>query len=162
MKSVLIVLGLSIALVIGVMSNASEIGQWALVKISEEEGGMEKVSATFEALKANNPKGFVERYESSFKDRCRLVKISGVLGNKELFFQVANSTVERYMDSPLQTDEKMGLLYYEKAKQHEALQQWNEAWQFYQLYRKGFPEGSKKAVVQSAVNALSANRGFHE
>ncbi len=162
MKFIMISLVLLVAITIGVMSNASSIGHGLLVGISEEEGGMEKTSAAFDTLKTSDSKMFVERYQASLKNRWRLARLASVLGDKELFFAVANSTRERYMPGPLQLDESIEHLILEQAVQLEATNQWEAAWKDYRLYIQLFPESKKVPVARAAASKLQISRGFQD
>jgi hypothetical protein len=155
MKSFLIVLGIIVAACIFLITSYSTIGRFFITDVLQQEGTLESMKEHAD----KDPVAFAAKYQP-FLDRRNIVGRAAEILDTEFFMELSKDTLDRYLDTPLQTDPAIEHFIAKRAMELDSRVLTQEAWDLYKRYMVLFPTGENVNVVRNAMVHLSLKYGY--
>jgi hypothetical protein len=155
MKGFLIFLGICVGLGIFLITSYSKIGMWIVQDVVTQEG-------TPDAMKDE-----VAKDENAFANRCRpflerraLVGRFAQILDEDYFLALAQDTLDRYVDTPLQTTDDYAMFDLNAAVILDQRVKPEQAFALFKRHSILFPNSKDAAMVRSAMNRITLKYGY--
>ena len=155
MKSFLIGMAVIVAVCIFFITSYSTIGQWVITGVVQQEGTVDSMKEQAD----KDPTAFALKYKP-FLDRRNIIIRAAEILDTEYFMDLTKDTLERYLDTPLQTDDTVEHTLAKRALELDSRVATAQAWDLYKRYMAMFPTGPNAAVVKNAMVHLSLKYGY--
>jgi|GEM_PF-2859312 hypothetical protein len=155
MKSFLIGMAVLIAAGIFLITSYSSIGKWVISGVADNEGTVDSMKEQVD----KDPVAFSAKYQP-FLDRRNLVGRTAEILDMDYFMELSKDTLDRYLDTPLQTDPTVEHFLVKRALELDAEVQAAQAWELYKRFMVLFPNDKDAATVKNAMVHLTLKYGY--
>jgi hypothetical protein len=155
MKAFLITLALIVAGGIYLITSYSSIGKWVITDVVQQEGSVDDMKAQVD----KDPVAFSAKYQPLL-DKRNIVGRAAEILDMDYFMDLSQDTLDRYLDTPLQTDPTVEHFLIKRALELDSRVAEQQAWDLYKTYVTLFPNGKDIQVVRNAMTHLALKYGF--
>jgi hypothetical protein len=155
MKAFLITLALIVAAGIFLITSYSSIGKWVVDDVAQQEGSIDDMKAAVE----KDPAAFSVKYQPLLDRRNMVGRVAEIL-DLDYFMDLSKDTLDRYLDTPLQTDPSVEHFLVKRALELDSRVLSQQAWDLFKIYITLFPNGKDMPLVRSAMTHLTLKYGY--
>lgn len=155
MKAFLITLAVIVAAGIYLITSYSSIGKWVIADVAQQEGTIDDMKAQVD----KDPGAFTVKYQPFLVKRDYVLRAAEIL-DMAYFMDLGKDTLDRYLETPLQTDPSIEYLLVKRGLELDAEIQTAQAWDLYKTYIALFPNGKDAMTVRNAMVHLSLKYGY--